>query len=297
MPGMLVPDRSGTLLSGRFFNLEVDRDAGSRQKELSRRGGVVCATPLQDLLHTNPATGEPINYLWIQGEENSRRGKVCGQGPLEHATTRTFNTQGVRMTARFGRDVSPLIEVMYPEGGSIVATKELADSVRAQKFRGIGYYPVLLQSEEGERLDIPLTLLAPEGAYCMRPFVIEGIGENQCPLCGKGRPICTECGRPSIGCQFCDEAMWRTIDDKRYKPDDPRLYICRPEMRKEEIINGRKWDGTDFFSMGFVSKRFVTYLQSVHAAPFVAEPALVYIDGMSPEQLRWLEEVSGPLEK
>ena len=61
-----------------------------------------------------------------------------------------------------------------------------------------------------------------------------------------------------------------------------------------QIINGKLWDGSDLicgrdYTVGFVTRRFVDWLISIHAAPLCATEVAVCVDGMSEAQLANLE--------
>jgi hypothetical protein len=62
--------------------------------------------------------------------------------------------------------------------------------------------------------------------------------------------------------------------------------------RRQAVLDGSLWDGSDFLNAhieSFATRRFVDFLLSIHAAPFIAEPAWVWVDKMTKEQLARLE--------
>jgi hypothetical protein len=87
--------------------------------------------------------------------------------------------------------------------------------------------------------------------------------------------------------------MW-IIDHKHGGPDDKRI-----PYERGHVIDGQTWDGSDLVKISginFASKRFIDWLLRVHAAPFYARPAWLYLDGMNDEQKKWFDELQKPLE-
>ena len=66
-----------------------------------------------------------------------------------------------------------------------------------------------------------------------------------------------------------------------------------------QIVDGRRWDGTDFFGGGdglqTVTRRAVDWLLSIHAYPFEAQPVPVNIAGMTKAERERLEQARTPL--
>lgn len=126
------------------------------------------------------------------------------------------------------------------------------------------------------------------GEPCDRPAAIRH-AQNACPFCGFGPIVCDVCGHLQNDCPSCGDYI--------FKPNEagkPGLEMLpSPESRK--IIAGCLWDGSDAIcgrrnTVGFVTRRFVDFLLAVEAAPFYATPVAVCVDGMSKEQLRWLDQ-------
>jgi hypothetical protein len=110
--------------------------------------------------------------------------------------------------------------------------------------------------------------------------------------------ICQSCGQISLPCLECERYPWAA--QKNIKPGDKYLIIPPLETFRPHIIEGHKWDGSDFLyggvEVGFfapiVSKRVIDFLQSRHSTSFLARPVDIAVDRMTPEQLKRLKEVS-----
>ena len=91
--------------------------------------------------------------------------------------------------------------------------------------------------------------------------------------------------------------MW--IVEKNKKNDDLYLVIQSWKSSLPSIIDGHRWDGSDFVYNGIeqglhspiVTKRVIDWLLNRHAAPFFARPMLVAVDKMTGEQRARLEDV------
>lgn len=125
------------------------------------------------------------------------------------------------------------------------------------------------------------------GTPCSRIATIEG-APNVCPFCGFGTIVCSECGYVQDDCLKCGDFVFKPNDSGK-----PGLRML-PGRDNPEIVEGRLWDGSDAicgrsYRIGFVTRRLVEFLLAVHAAPFMATPVAVCVDGMSAEQRRLLK--------
>lgn len=96
-----------------------------------------------------------------------------------------------------------------------------------------------------------------------------------------------------VKCLHCSEIT--AISARAHKGADDRRLRLSPIPREGPILEGKDWDGSDFLRDSFITKRALDWLLSVHAAPFVARPARVCIDGMTDKQKKWLEAATKPL--
>jgi hypothetical protein len=120
----------------------------------------------------------------------------------------------------------------------------------------------------------------------VRGAVIIPSSENKCPFCGHGPLLCPACGAfpTELRCPQCRQITIAPAGEGGTE-EDKRI----PTVPGESIVEGHTWDGTDYWHI-IATKRFVDFLLSVHAFPFVAEPILVDVSRMSKEQLKLLEE-------
>jgi hypothetical protein len=73
---------------------------------------------------------------------------------------------------------------------------------------------------------------------------------------------------------------------------DERMLRSADVPPKGRVLQGKTWDGQDFVQsqgLTFLTARALHWLCRVHARPFYARPAQVWTDGMSAEQLGWLD--------
>ena len=60
--------------------------------------------------------------------------------------------------------------------------------------------------------------------------------------------------------------------------------------RMDKVLDGSKWSGTDVMGPGWiVTRRFVEFLQRVHAFPFQAEPIKTYVGSSNDHQMELLQ--------
>ncbi len=294
MPGVIKVNRTGKLLPGYFFRLEFSDDAERIDLQAAfRRGAIVAKRSPTDLDFTakSPETG---GYLTVEFDVFPQPCTSRCPSNSRHVTEHRFPPQSVvKPTHVSGTAIGPLVP-----GGWCVASPAVAAKVERADLVGIEGLPVWVERMSGNVEPRGLRLLQPLGKCCERPLVIEG-AENACPFCRKGRPICPDCGKTEIGCSHCGETQWLPFDDKRSQTgDDKRLVMSRWSERRQGVLDGSLWDGSDFLNAHiefFATRRFVDFLLSIHAAPFIAEPAWVWVDKMTKEQLARLEEAKRPV--
>jgi hypothetical protein len=190
-----------------------------------------------------------------------------------------------------GPKYSPFVAGLGP---TLYTSPELAAQIRESGLRGWDLERVPIANKE---TDIPLRevfLLGFRGKSCRRPPSIRG-APNACPHCGREPIFCPECSFQMSSCPRCGKSAWTLRE--QHKEGDKELILEPLENRSLVILEGAQWDGSDFINGRygweyFVTKRAVDWFLSVHAAPFVAIPAFVNVEGMNEQQQQWLKEAS-----
>jgi hypothetical protein len=202
----------------------------------------------------------------------------------EYVTDVTYE---VRTGTRLG---GPFI----PASHRFVITDEFQRQLVNSNLRGWQTEPITVRPGFS-KLKLPrFHLMRFMGRACERPLMIVN-AENLCPHCRKAQIVCVDCKSIFVFCVNCGEATWTTASSHKGTADK-RLIICPPEDREPMIVDGNRWDGSDFNYVrgneyGIISKRALNWLLSVHAAPFYATPIDFCTDGMTDQQRRWLAEV------
>jgi hypothetical protein len=295
MPGVIRVNRTGKLLSGYFYRMDFTDDAEMfYSREAPLRGAIVAERSPTDL---ELGTKSPETYGYLAVTFNvfpEACPSRCPSDPGHVSEYRFPRQQVVKPTHLTGTAIGPLV----PGGSWCIASAEVAARIERADLEGVEGVPVGIELTHGEANPLGLRLIQPLGKDCERPLMIEG-GENVCPFCAKGRPICLDCGHTDSNCSHCGEMQWRTFDSKPSRPgDDKRLIMSPWSERRQAVLDGSLWDGSDFLNAhieSFATRRFVDFLLSIHAAPFIAEPAWVWVDKMTKGQLARLEQAKRPV--
>lgn len=136
--------------------------------------------------------------------------------------------------------------------------------------------------------------LSAKGANCRMPMEVKDAA-NACPFCGQGPLVCPQCAFIMRQCFKCGEETCVPVALR--KPDDQkRLGLSKSFLMDICQFDLTKWDGRDFVNCGgeqVVSCRVLDWLTEVHAGPWIAEPWLVELDGLSADRFDQLLEVAG----
>lgn len=288
--GKIVPDRSGDVRKGVFYEFHVPFDDGTDSQKPARDWIVVPRTPTDDALRANGE--EP--YLWISplgSEGGPIETKDCAgdAGHVTHSYHRSHDGE-----ACGGRRTSPLIPMNILN--SFALSDEFRRRVASLKLRGAYVVQFNLQENPSGKKVRGFWSFQFVGKARLRLPKFEGV-KNECPHCGKGKNVCESCGQWNPYCSECrkemttPESMHKGTEDKRI-PFEDGLW---------SILEGKSWDGSDLIQTSggwrcFASKRFIDWLLRVHAAPFYAEPVWFCVDGMNDKQQRWFKDLEIPLE-
>lgn len=187
-----------------------------------------------------------------------------------------------------------LLQVESFGDGPRFSSRAFADRTIAAGLTGLRFEPTKVQlvvdrtnTAIEASFDTDLVEWLWVGAPCSRIATIEG-APNVCPFCWFGTVVCSECGYLQNDCLKCGDYIFTANDLGK-----PGLEMLRGRDNPK-IVEGRLWDGSDAicgrsYRIGFVTRRLVEFLLAVHAAPFMATPVAVCVDGMSAEQRRLLK--------
>jgi hypothetical protein len=176
-----------------------------------------------------------------------------------------------------------------------VITARLRELLMGSGLVGMDTVPLETRVHVSGLKHTEFSILRCRGNNCIRPFRVQN-AVNKCPFCDYQPLVCQECGYMPIFCPDCGHQP--TISEIAHGGEhDLRLTRWTPCAIKEWILDGRRWDGSDFVRCGFmdfISRRAALWLISVGAAPFIARPARICVDGMSDEQLAQCDTVAQP---
>lgn len=302
-------DYSGTLKSDFFFEFIVPYDSDLADLEYSKQDGWEYISKRSP---TELELAEEDNKAWLEVgilKQKLSRQKNCS-ADQSHVTGKSFSELELdSFNSDDGEVILSELNLTRPyfempgDEQAILVTKAFADRVRKSGLRGATFLPAKLNHSEQpvERKIPPLFAFQFQGKKCLRPFKVQG-AENACPFCGRKPLICQECGFGNCICPQCDQSAWTPLN-KHGGAKDKTLIVSPPEQRDILVMEGKRWDGTDFLNTGgltfvdsyIVSKRALDWLLSMHATPFCARSVKFCTDGMSDQQLQQLEEIQKPI--
>jgi len=167
--------------------------------------------------------------------------------------------------------------------------------LHATPFRGYSATPYVYSENQSSHPHPELFSVWFLGINCRRVRRIVN-APNACPQCGHEPLICAERGLEPYACPEC-AFVFSVAESQHLGEGDLRLK-ARGTPPPSMILEGRRWDGSDFIAAGgwnFITKRVLDWLLAIHAAPFYVRPARICVDGMTDEQLRQLDEATKPI--
>jgi hypothetical protein len=241
------------------------------------------------------------NELTARGEADWMRVETGGlENPVKEFGCKDFKHHVTQIT--YAADEVDLfggtrIGSFLPDvNDQICVSDDFKQRLAASNLTGMDFVPLKIKVNQASDIDPVLFTLVPQGQNCRRPLKCRGVA-NACPFCGLEPLICPNCGYEEVKCTRCGQ-ITRILSSLHKGEGDRRLRMA-PVPKDGYVLDGRRWDGSDFVNCGFIfiTKRALDSLLSVHAAPFVARPACVCIDGMSDKQLAQLEAAKKPVAK
>ena len=274
---------TGNLKSGYFYHLFVpDRD-GSISPLISdiREDAVVLKG---DTLTTTLAYGT------IFGSKKADPRPIC----IRDAKHRTEDANtDLELDITDGRVIGPVI---LCDDAFLLLRGDVTEKLRKMKPRGARIQPVSTVSARFPNLPAKtIWNLYFSGGFAYHAWEVIPPSANHCWNCGHSPIVCPECGKLTWDCPKCGKIC---IDRGRGQGVDvPKQSAVLDRNAPSFVIDGKRWDGSDFFGQDFtgaVSGRGLRMLKEAGAWPLVFQPLLVKVDGMSDKQLERLEAVRYP---
>ena len=173
----------------------------------------------------------------------------------------------------------------------LVVSGRLRDLLAKSGLKGYGLRAIEIECDQtGSERAPELSCLIATGKHCYRERKISVPEPNTCPFCGTGPVVCPTCKR-LVGCRSCINCKRKIVfyDDEKVDQCETRCFLTESLMDNEPIIEGAKWDGSDFLrvQMGVryvVTARTIDFFCQNDVRRFAAWPIAVNIEGMSDEQ-------------
>lgn len=294
----IITDESGDIRSGYFYRFGVPFDEEvwkAAEPDFDETWIVARRSPTDREIRSRPG-GEP--WMWAKhvgplefepdGDPETRHDCPVSPDHVTHSMYKAFEVD-LSGGARVG-------DILPEFSGNVVLSAPFAEKLKNSGLSGFDLLPATITVNQAWGRDDgegpPLFHLRFLGRECQRPRKVVGV-PNVCPFCGAGPLICPECGYEVSLCPKCDNDT-RILSSVHKGAGDKRLRMAA-EPKAGEVLDGSRWDGSDFFGSSYVTRRTVDWLLAVHAAPFYAQPVRVCIDDMSDEQRKLLEQARQPV--
>lgn len=175
----------------------------------------------------------------------------------------------------------------------VICSDSFRRTLEKSAFSGYRIRPFKeLEENQSALKDPKLFYLFTTGYNCIRFPTIIG-GRNECRYCGYSPLLSSEGFNVPFRCERCGQDV--AISAKLHEGENDFRYPVRKRDNLNHILDGHRWDGSDFIGGGysnFISKRVLDWLLATHAAPFYAHPIRFCTDGMTDEQLENLETMT-----
>lgn len=250
---------NGDLLWGYFYRLHILTLVEARDWEL-----ISTAT----WVHSDvPA---PDWVMW--GEPQSVKDREihgCSINP-DHITRREIVTLDLVLHG------GPVLLPFVPTFGYTVCNSSVAQYIEKSGLKGVEFIPVNIVLNESDFADAKLFGLRLCGRDPRRLPIVEPAEMNKCANCGFGPVLCSECGDILVRCSKCGQKCVIAKEEQK-RPRDGRIVNTIGEV-SPCIIDGERWDGSDFCDgamHGIVTGRALDSLLTAHVGPFRAEPLAI----------------------
>ena len=153
---------------------------------------------------------------------------------------------------------------------------QTAARLRQSSLTGFELLPINLDlSQYRYRLPCSLSALGFIGQPCSR--IASVIGDNRCSECGKPDLFCSQCGHWFYRCPRCNSKVHCIIQDDAVMALETSKWSDGITYPTQFILDGDRYDGSDFIAGEFVSAEAVNWLFENGVYGFSAQPCvLVY---------------------
>lgn len=301
----IYQDYSGTLKTNIFYQLAVSMDEDLVEHEYPKSEGWIFLNKRSPTNSELRLKGSPQSWLDASIFDSKKTKKYRCPTDRLHVTEEYFTELKIEVHNAIEAEIilSDFNFSMDDEDQAFLVTKIFADRVTKSGLKGVGFAPVTINysGAQNEKSIPSLFALQFMGHNCLRPRSIQG-AKNACPFCGHEPLICQVCGFDYFICSTCQKPAWTTKNEHKGS-NDKHLIVSPLKQRETLIMEGSKWDGSDFVYGGgnslvyynLISKRALDWLLSIHAVHFCARPIQVCIDGMTDQQLEMLAKVQKPI--
>jgi len=154
-----------------------------------------------------------------------------------------------------------------------ISTKS-ATSLRQSGLTGYELLPISLNlSSYRFSLPCPLMALRFDGRPCGRIATL--VNENRCAVCGQNDIFCSLCGFWFIRCPRCKSSIDSIIHDDLFTDHKTESIFDQSSVDSHFILDGDRYDGTDFISGEFVSASAIDWFRENGVRGFISRQCLL----------------------
>jgi hypothetical protein len=192
----------------------------------------------------------------------------------------------------------PTLDLVPSNSYGLFVSDMFRQKLEQSRLTGFEFHLLPIEPDPFAKSVPTIPFMEVTGQIVEAPYRVVGV-PNACPNCGYGPIVCTGCSHIDEICPKCQKQAVRPPGRNLFPESRPLLRAPVPKAGRPLL--GRTWNGEDFirtitdvseFSFTeryYITRRALDWLQRVHARPYYARPALVILDGMSDEQLGWIE--------
>ncbi len=277
------------LLDGIFFEIEVP--FGTEGEDVPRDAVLVGGVP-QDM-----GADWMLRFKWLQlvnqPDDVIHASQLCDRCAADGEYTMTvYVVERIAVELLYGEIEGGFFPQQDPRSDYYFVTTGLADCLRRSGTIGVEFGGVTqMQRKDGTlQENPPIVVLNCVGKGCdVSGFVLSDEVKNSCPFCGKSPILCPECGQIRTPCKNCGK-LFTVSADCHDGGSDARLTV-EPASEALRIVDGGRWDGSDFSCNGLITKRALDLLLRSHAGPLWYRPALLDTTGVTNAKMQQILEL------
>ena len=257
-------DRSGELLQGYFFRLEIPFDTHlSLRMESDSKQWIV----------SDSATTVYESEAYLETSVDCDERRDC---PLDASHVTKY--EGLRVSwaeMNGGNQLADFVRSFMDE--FIIVADDFGRRLLESRLRGVALVAVPIRFNQSSLQEIPrLCRLDFQGRDCVRPMQLRVPEPNECPRCRWGSVVCPACHDTTYVCPQCKLELIGWTDAPHDRP-----FTAEIINDTDWIVEAHDWDGSDFFAARYITRRALQYLMSVHATPFIAKPVWANVERLT----------------